>query len=98
MLVYRNLGPAVQSEFTSSFGVSYGVGAAAEWQEIVKEAMQGLVILVILERMYLTRPAAWLESHVDYLSCQALFYSHPGMSLLQQTKLLYSYKRRISDD
>jgi hypothetical protein len=50
--------------------VSYGIGAASEWQDIAKELATGLVILVILERVYLTRPVAWLEEHVDYLSLQ----------------------------
>ena len=118
MLTYRNLGPAVQQQFANSFGVSYGVGAAAEWQEIGKEVAKGLVILFILERLYLTRPVSWLEEvraarpvlrvvradacspppqHVDYLSLQALFFRHSGLSLLGQARLLYTYKRRISD-
>ena len=67
-------------------------------QDIAKETAQGLVILFILERLYLTRPVSWMEDHIDYLSCQALFFRHSGLSLLQQTKLLYSYKRRISDN
>ena len=37
------------------------MGAAAEWKEIVKEALKGLVILAILERLQLTRPVNWLE-------------------------------------
>jgi hypothetical protein len=97
MLVYRNLGPEVQSQFANSFGVSYGVGAAAEFQDIAKELAKGLLILLLLERFYLTRPAAWLEHHVDYLSCQPLFFSHSGLSWLQQARLLYTYKRRIEE-
>jgi hypothetical protein len=37
------------------------MGAAAEWKEIVKEALKGLVILAVLERLQLTRPVNWLE-------------------------------------
>ena len=32
MLIYKLLGPSTQDSFATSFGVSYGVGAAAEWQ------------------------------------------------------------------
>ena len=32
MLIYNLLGPSTQDSFATSFGVSYGVGAAAEWQ------------------------------------------------------------------
>ena len=39
------------------------MGAAAEWQDILKEAVKGMVILAILERLHLTRPVNWLEEH-----------------------------------
>ena len=98
ILTYRNLGPDVQQQFTNSFGVSYGVGAASEWKDIAKETAQGLVILFILERLYLTRPVSWIEDHVDYLSLQALFFRDAGLSMMQQFRLLYTFKRRISDN
>jgi hypothetical protein len=37
------------------------VGAAAEWQDVVKEALKAAVILAILERLHLTKPVSWLE-------------------------------------
>ena len=40
-----------------------GMGAAAEWQDILKEVVKGMVILAILERLHLTRPVNWLEEH-----------------------------------
>ena len=84
MLIYKLLGEGAESAFASSWGVSYGVGAAAEWkvrvavtifgssdfvdcavsfaQDIGKEAAKAAVILVILERLHLTSPVAWLEA------------------------------------
>ena len=32
MLIYKLLGPSTQDAFATSFGVSYAIGAAAEWQ------------------------------------------------------------------
>ena len=32
MLVYKLLGEGAEQSFARSWGVSYGVGAAAEWQ------------------------------------------------------------------
>jgi hypothetical protein len=32
MLIYKLLGDEAQNSFATSWGVSYGVGAAAEWQ------------------------------------------------------------------
>ncbi len=71
MLCYKLLGDEAQSSFARSWGISYGVGAAAEWKDIVTEAVKGALLLAILERLFLTRPASWVESNVDYLSTQA---------------------------
>ncbi len=61
-LIYRLLGPEQQNSFARGWGVSYGIGAAAEWQDILKEAAKGLLVLAILERVHLTRPVHWLEA------------------------------------
>jgi hypothetical protein len=97
MLIYKLLGAEAEQSFATSWGVSYGVGAAAEWQEIAKEAAKGVVILAILERLHVTRPVSWLEDHVDYLSVQALLFEEKSLSLFQQTRLLFEYRKRISD-
>ena len=62
MLIYKLLGEGAEQSFASSFGVSYGVGAASEWKDIGKEAAKAAVILVILERLHLTNPVACLEA------------------------------------
>jgi hypothetical protein len=61
MLIYTLIGPSAEQGFTKSWGLSYGVGAAAEWQDIAKEAAKGVVVLAILESLVLTRPVSWLE-------------------------------------
>ncbi len=73
------------------------MGAAAEWQDILKEAVKGAIILAILERLRLTRPVNWLEEHVDYYSVQALLFQEKEMTLFQQTRLFFSYRSRIAD-
>lgn len=52
-----------RSEFShpSMLAVSYGVGAAAEWKQVATEAIQGVVLLAILERLHLTRRVNWFE-------------------------------------
>jgi hypothetical protein len=62
MLIYKLLGDGAQQEFARSWGVSYGMNAAAEWQDIAKEAVKGAIVLAILERLCLTRPGDWLEA------------------------------------
>ena len=44
-----------------SWGVSYGMGQASQWQDILEEVLKGLIILAILERLQLTRHGEWLE-------------------------------------
>jgi hypothetical protein len=61
MLIYKLLGDEAQSEFARSWGISYGMNAATEWKDIAIEAVKGTIILIILERLFLTRNSAWLE-------------------------------------
>ena len=68
MLIYKLLGPSTQDSFATSFGVSYGVGAAAEWKDIATEAAKTIVILAILERLHVTKSVSWLED-VRALCC-----------------------------
>jgi hypothetical protein len=37
------------------------MNAATEWRDILKETCKSLVILIILERIFLTRHDTWLE-------------------------------------
>ncbi len=76
--------------------------------------------MAILERLCLTRPSSWMESHMDYLSvqarvhaarplllqtaadscvplAQALLWDKVKLNLWQQTRLLFSFQKRISD-
>ena len=61
------------------------------------EALRGVIILVVMETLLLTRPVAWLEEHVDYLSCAALLLREERLSLFQQTRLFFAFRARISD-
>ncbi len=55
MLIYQLLGDAAQQSFARSWGVSYGVGAAAEWRDVAKEVAQAVALMVLLEWLCLTR-------------------------------------------
>ena len=54
-------GAKAQDSFVNSWGVSYGLGQASQWQDILQEVLKGLIILAILERLQLTRHGEWLE-------------------------------------
>jgi hypothetical protein len=66
-------------------------------QDIVVEAMKGLVVLVIMERLLLTSDASWMEDHVDYLCLQALLFKHSRLSMTQQVRLLFARSKRLQD-
>ena len=51
---------------------SYALNQVTEWQEIGKEALKAVVVLLILERLFVSSPVGWLEDHIDYLSVQAV--------------------------
>ena len=65
MLIYRLLGEDAESSFARSWGISYGINAAAEWKDVAIEAAKAAVILAILERLFLTSNASWLEARAN---------------------------------
>ena len=95
-LIYRLLGGNAEESFARSWGISYAMNAVTEWDDIVQEAIKGAVVMVIMERLFLTRNASWLEDHIDYLSLQALLFKRAGLSFLQQARLLFSHSKRIT--
>jgi hypothetical protein len=37
------------------------------------------------------------QDHVDYMSLQALLFQHKRLSLYRQTRLFFSFQKRMSD-
>jgi hypothetical protein len=62
MLTYELLGEGAEHAFVRSWGVSRGLNAASEWQDVARTALEGALLLVLLENLYLTRHAYWLEA------------------------------------
>ena len=49
-----------------------GLNAATEWRDIVQEAAKGMIILVLLETLMITRDSSWLEVR---LSCKRAVFA-----------------------
>ena len=98
LLIYNNLGSKAQDSFVNSWGVSYGMGQATQWQDILEEVLKGLIILAILERLQLTRHGSWLEEHLDFLSLQAQLFGNTIYTYRQQVALFLDSQRRIAED
>ena len=65
-------------------------------QEILTEALKAVVIVVILERLHLTRPMPWLEQHLDYLCLQARIFGDTTLSFTEQIGVFWRNTRRLS--
>ena len=98
LLIYNTLGAKAQDSFVNSWGVSYGMGQATQWQDILEEVLKGLIILAILERLQLTRHGEWLEQHLDFLSLQAQLFGSTLYTYRQQVAMFLDSQRRIADD
>ena len=40
MLIYRQMGDQAQKKFTQSWGISFGMDSATQWQDVAKETQQ----------------------------------------------------------
>ena len=98
MLIYRLLGPEVEKSFTRSWGISYAMDTARQWKDLVHEMFKAALVMLILERLYLTRNTQWLENYVDYMSVQALqFSSSAKATFYRTTNVMFQYHRRLRD-
>ena len=60
-------------------------------------AVVSIAVLAIAERLHLTRPVAWLEDHIEYMSTAALLLEHGGLSFFQELRLFVTFRRRLVD-
>ena len=65
-------------------------------QDILSEALRGAVLIVILERLYLTRPTPWLEGHLDYACLQATIFGDTALTFTGQIAVFWRNTRRLS--
>ena len=77
--------------------MSYGINAASELRDIAQEAVRSAIILVILERLFLTPNSSWLEQHIDYISLHTLLVRHYGLTFKAQVEVFWRHTRRLSD-
>jgi len=96
MLIYRNLGPEAQEQFSQTWGVGYALDNVQQWRDVCKEAVKAALLLVILDLLRVTTNRAWFEEFVDFSSTQALLFGGAAKSWWGQTALLVKYNSRVS--
>jgi hypothetical protein len=68
----------------------------AATQDILTEALWGALILVILERFYLTRSVYWLEEHLDYTCVESIIFGQAALSFTAQIRVFWQNTRRLA--
>jgi hypothetical protein len=71
---------------------------AKEWAIIVGVALEGVLVVVLMERWFFTSDTRWLEQHVDDLSIQALLFKETSLTLYAQTRLFFVHTKRFKQD
>ena len=89
LLIYNTMGPGAYSSFTTSWGISYSMDQVTQWKDIFQEAVKGIIILAILERLQLTRHTDWLEAraHASVLCVPSAHCVMPLTRVLAQAHL-----------
>lgn len=95
LLIYERLGPSSQEAFAQTWGVGVGLDNAQQWKDVAHEALKAALIMVLLERLRITRGPRWLEGYADFVSVQALLFEGRVRNIWQQTQLLVHAQRRI---
>jgi hypothetical protein len=61
MQIYKTLGEDAEATFARQWSLNYAVDQVAAWQDVLKEALQVAVILVILDLLLLHPVTLWYE-------------------------------------
>ena len=69
--------------------------SAPAWQDILSDALRSIVIVVILERLYMTRSKYWLEDHLDYVCLQGTTFGNSALGFTDQIGIFWQNTRRL---
>ncbi len=65
-------------------------------QDILHEALRCGVVLIVLERLYLTRSVYWMEEHLDYLCLQSTIFGNAALGFTHQIGVFWQNTRRLA--
>lgn len=93
-LIYRTLGPQVEATFAKTFGAAWALDQAQQWKAVLKVAATGVAVSLVLDRLYLSSNASWMEAHLDQVALSALLCRHTGTTLWRRINLFYNFRHR----
>ena len=97
MLIYQNLGERAEAQFTIEWLTGVGLENATQWKSVVQNAVTGVVLVLLLDRLNLTEPGEWFEAHVDTLSVQAVLAGRGALTWWQRTKHWMKHNARVEE-
>ena len=97
MLIYKLLGQTALNNCAQSFGISYAMDQASQWKDIVQEALKAAIIMLVLERLYVSSPIAWMEDHIDFLSVQAVMLQQK-LGFFGRVRAHTAFTQRLASD
>ena len=95
MVVYTLLGMQAENAFSQTWGVSYLMQLASEWQDILTECGKTILILLVLDRLRVISDAKWFENHLDVVSIQATLFTGARTNWLERTRTFVKFTSRI---
>jgi hypothetical protein len=98
MIIYRNLSPAAQQTFASTWGISQALDQAQQWKGILQEAVKTTLIVSALEVLRISSNVQWFEDYVDFMSVQATLFSGEQASIFAQTRKMVRFMSRVSNE
>jgi hypothetical protein len=79
-LVYDQLGMSAEDDFVRAWLVALGVDNAAQWKDVIIEALRGAAFLLLLDRLWLLSNTRWFEDYLDYATVQATLLTGSAIS------------------
>jgi hypothetical protein len=97
-LIYDQLGLRAEADFVRSWLVALGVDNAAQWRDMLQEALKGAALLLLLDRLWLMSNARWMEDHVDVLSVTATLAGAGVVTRWQRLRAHLSFFAYVEDE
>lgn len=96
MIIYRQLGESAQQQFAQTWGLGFALDNVTQFKDVAVSSLKAAIIIVILEELHLIANRTWFEAHIDHLSTQAVLFQNVAYGVLQQTRALLRFQRRLA--
>ena len=97
-LIYDLIGPAEEAAFSREWGIAVGLDNAAQWQDVIQEAVSSTLKLLVLQRLRLVPAEKWLEESLDALSVQATLLAAAARGRWDALRAHLSFNARVEMD